>query len=45
MLANKVKTKESEKSRKENIDITFEKLRTKSVKELKTLDELMSEKN
>lgn len=36
--------RDTEKSRKEHIEIAIEKARTEDVKKLKTLDELMKEK-
>lgn len=46
MLGNRPqREKEIQKARKENADIAAEKVRTKRVKELKTLDELMKEKS
>jgi hypothetical protein len=41
---NRIKTNEDKIEKRMNNDSTFEKLRTKNVKELKTLDELLKEK-
>ena len=43
MLRNSQKDKNVDKEIKEKIDITVEKIRTKDIKNLKTLDELMKE--
>ena len=41
---NRIKTNEDKVEKRMNNDATFEKLRTKNIKELKTLDELLKEK-
>ncbi len=43
MLRNSQKDKNVDKEIKEKTDITVEKIRTKDIKKLKTLDELMKE--
>jgi len=43
MLRNSSKDKNVDKEIKEKTDITVEKIRTKDIKKLKTLDELMKE--
>jgi hypothetical protein len=42
---NRIKTNEDKIEKRMNNDATFEKLKTKNVKELKTLDELLKEKS
>ena len=44
MLRNSQEDKKTAKERQENNEIAVEKVRTKDIKELKTLDELMKEK-